>query len=151
MPRTSEVFYINLGVRTVLKVLVPASLALLLLFTFLFWPRITPALEVFALSFIGPAAFAVYLLRACTVSVGESGVVLYGVNRLQWPDVIRVLPRSVFELPYLVVSRSRGFDWYIPLYLKNLDRFYTALDSAAPQGNPLQIFAASRLNDRPKA
>ncbi len=151
MSTASNTFYINLPLRTVLLVLVPVALLVFLLFAFLLRPLIMPALEISITSFAGLGAFAVYLVLVGTVSVRESGVVLYRINKLRWRDVTQVRSSTVLGLRYLMVSRTRGFAWWIPLYLKDVEGFYAALRSTAPAGNALQVFAASRMDDSPRA
>ena len=151
MSTANHTFYIDLPVRTVLLVLVSAALLVFLPFAFLFRPKIMPALEISLTSFVGLGVFAAYMVLVSTVSVRESGVVLYRINKLRWRDVTQVRSSTVLGLRYLMVSRTRGFAWWIPLYLKDVEGFYAALRSTAPAGNALQIFAASRMGGSPKA
>ena len=111
------------------------------LFLWMLWPHYWVA--------IGFAAQLVFFLAVavvvCTISVTEHGVVLYRINRLQWSEIKDVKPYSVFGLPYLRITRTKGFKWALPLYLRSLSAFYLSIIANAPLDNPLRTFAESAL------
>jgi len=79
-----------------------------------------------------------------TVAVGPYGIVLYRVNRAKWSDFTTVNQRSFLGLPYLIVHRTEGHRWWIPLYLAKLDEFHMAVLANAPDANPLREYVDSR-------
>lgn len=85
----------------------------------------------FALAFSFPA-------WTCAVRVTDSGLVLYQINRLDWPEVVAAETRSIFGLEYLVVTRQKGMKYWVPLYLKDRGKFAEAVVEAAPAGNPIR-------------
>jgi len=81
------------------------------------------------------------------VAVGDQGLVLYSVNHLAWHQVAAVRGSKVLGFPYAVVTRHRGFRWWIPLYVVGERSLLAALASRAPAGNPLQVFAEAASNN----
>jgi hypothetical protein len=86
-------------------------------------------------------AVALVLLLS-VVSVSEDGIVLYLVNRLRWQQVTGVRRVSFLGLPYLYITRVRGFNWWLPLYFTGCRPIERALAEKAPPGNPLRTYAA---------
>jgi hypothetical protein len=93
--------------------------------------------------------FLALCVAICTVSVSERGLVLNRINRLRWPEIKEAKARSVLGLPYILVSRASGFSWWVPLYLRSPQAFFSAVISAAPQSNPLRSFAEAEVHAQP--
>jgi len=84
-----------------------------------------------------------------TVTVHSGGIVLYGANRLAWTNIVAVDRRLVFGMPYLQVTRVKGFGkWWLPLYLQNEAGFYASIITHAPNGNALRNYAESVQHGR---
>lgn len=96
----------------------PATIALLFLLLF------------FALAFSFPA-------WTCAVRVTDSGLILYQMNRLEWHEVVAADLRSVLGLEYLVITRQKGMNYWIPLYLKERAKFSKKIIEVAPADNPI--------------
>jgi hypothetical protein len=95
------------------------------------------------LAVLGQFVVAVALvLFLSVVSVSEDGIVLYLVYRLRWPQVMSVRRVSFLGLPYLHITRIRGFNWWLPLYFTGSRPIEQALAEKAPPGNPLRTYAA---------
>ena len=103
------------------------------------WPHVNLML-VLAAQFVVALFF---LLLLSVVSITEEGIVLYRVNRLQWSQVKAARRVSLLGLPYLLISRSSGFRWWLPLYFSGSRSIEVALAERAPSGNPLRSHAAS--------
>ena len=76
------------------------------------------------------------------VTVRPDGMSLYGVNHLQWNEVVSVRATRVLGLPYAVVQRQKGMQWWVPLYVDDRRGLFATLASRAPAGNALHAFAA---------
>lgn len=88
------------------------------------------------------------------VTVRDDGLVLYCVNRLLWHHVIAVRAGKVLGQPYLMVTRHKGFRWWVPLYVAGKRPLLLALADRAPMGSPLQVCAAAAASSnafKPKA
>ena len=131
----TNTFYLDIGWRRAWVLVLPV-----LLVFFLAWPRYTAAFV--AVAHIGLCVVIVVLLG--TVSVNDRGLALYRVNHLAWSNIKAVTRRTVFGLPYLQVTKVRGFtSWWLPLYLRNVSNFYASVAARAPIGNPLRSYAES--------
>jgi len=142
MNNMGRVFYIEVGLRRwwLLLVLLGVLLAVL-------WPHYWAAV-----AFTAQVTLMLAICAAvCTVSVSEHGLVLYRVNRLSWPEITEAKARSVFGLPYVRVSRTSGFAWSVPLYLRSPQAFYAAVILLAPVNNPLRSFAEGAVHAQPSA
>lgn len=142
MNNMNQVFYIEVGLRRwwLLFVLLGALLAAL-------WPHYWVAVA-FTAKLVLVLAICV---AVCTVSVSEQGLVLNRVNRLIWSEIADAKARSVLGLPYVYVSRVSGFSWWVPLYLRSPQAFYSAVISLAPPRNPLRLFAETVVHAQPGA
>jgi hypothetical protein len=86
------------------------------------------------------------LLLLSSVTVGPEGVVLYRINRLQWSQVTAVRRVSFLGLPYLLITRAKGFRWWLPLYFSGPRPIEVALADKAPPGNPLRLYLQTPNN-----
>ena len=77
------------------------------------------------------------------VAISDEGIVLYRVNRLSWSNIATVRRVSVLGLPYLLVTRKKGFRWWLPLYFHGDRPIEAALAEKAPIGNPIRSYAES--------
>jgi hypothetical protein len=68
------------------------------------------------------------------VQVGEAGFVLYRTSRARWEEVVGVRRLSVLGLPYLLVSRTVGRPWFVPLYVTGPRSLVESLVARAPPG-----------------
>lgn len=140
MNNMGRVFYLEVGLRRWWLLLVLLGVLLMAL-----WPHYWVAV-----AFTAKVVFMLALCVAiCTVSVNEQGLVLYRVNRLSWLDIKEARARSVLGLPYVLISRASGFSWWVPLYLRSPQAFFSAVISAAPKSNPLRSFAEAAVHAQP--
>ena len=72
------------------------------------------------------------------VSISESGLVLYRLNRLKWEDVIGARKVQLLGLPYILIKRKKGFSWWLPLYFCGARNIDEAIAVKVPQGNPIR-------------
>jgi len=77
------------------------------------------------------------------VAISDEGIVLYRVNRLSWSNIVTVRRVSVLGLPYLLITRKKGFRWWLPLYFHGDRPIEAALAEKAPIGNPIRSYAES--------
>lgn len=77
------------------------------------------------------------------VAISNEGIVLYRVNRLSWSNIGSVHRVSVLGLPYLRVTRKKGFRWWLPLYFRGDRPIEAVLAEKAPIGNPIRSYAES--------
>ena len=77
------------------------------------------------------------------VAISDEGIVLYRVNRLSWSNIVTVRRVSVLGLPYLLITRKKGFRWWLPLYFRGDRSIEAALAEKAPIGNPIRSYAGS--------
>ena len=68
------------------------------------------------------------------VQVSESGFVLYRTNRARWEEVAGVKRLSFLGLPYLLVRRTLGLSWFVPLYVTGPRSLVESLVARAPPG-----------------
>jgi hypothetical protein len=94
--------------------------------------------EVAVPSAILAAGFYLILARLMTIRVDDDGVSLYGANWLPWVDIVAARRWSLLGLPYLIVSRRRGWSWWIPLYFRAEEDLEYALLEWAPPENPIR-------------
>jgi hypothetical protein len=102
------------------------------------------AYAVYAASTAGPLVlivpFAVLAVGAPVywhfgvVQVSESGFVLYRTNRALWEEVAGVKRLSFLGLPYLLVRRTSGLPWFVPLYVIGARSLVESLIARAPSG-----------------
>ena len=104
------------------------------------WPHVTLLLSL-AVQFV---LALVMLLFMSIVTVSDDGIVLYRVNRLPWTQVVAARRVSVFGLPYLLITRHRGYRWWLPLYFNGDRSIEEALVEKAPIGNPIRIYAETK-------
>lgn len=89
-------------------------------------------------------ALALVIARLlAVVAINDGGIVLYRVNRLSWSNIVTVRRVSVLGLPYLVITRKKGFRWWLPLYFRGNRPMEAALAEKAPIGNPIRSYAES--------
>ncbi|HEX8271858.1 MAG TPA: hypothetical protein VF615_04335 [Longimicrobiaceae bacterium] len=125
--------------------LLPWAAALLLVFS----PALLPVLMGFALfpgTFRGPGlglllvylAALAYTRFVCVMDIDGEGMALYRVNRLRWPEVVAARSRRVLFLPYLVLERTRGMNWWVPLYFTGPVDVREALRRSVDPGHPIR-------------
>jgi len=85
-------------------------------------------------------------IAVCTVSVTDQGITLNRVNKAEWSAIEGITLRSLLGMPYLLLHRSRGWKWWLPLYLQDVSGFKAAVISKAPAGHPVRIYAESQSN-----
>ncbi len=73
------------------------------------------------------------------VQVSESGLVLYRTNRALWEELAGVKRLSFVGLPYLLVRRTSGFPWFVPLYVTGPR---SLIESLVAKASPGTEFAA---------
>jgi hypothetical protein len=66
------------------------------------------------------------------VQVSESGFVLYRTNQARWEEVVGVKRLSFLGLPYLLVRRTLGVPWFVPLYVTGARSLVESLVARAP-------------------
>lgn len=102
------------------------------------WPH--PSQLALALSFV---AFTIAVLGLPVVlSVTGEGLVWSGFSKLPWSQIKSVRRVSLLGLPYLIVSRTRGFRWWLPLYVRGPVSFESAVAKLAPHENPLYAYVS---------
>jgi hypothetical protein len=79
------------------------------------------------------------MVLLCTITINPDGFALNRVFRCKWSDVKDAKYISFLGLPYVLVSRSKGSRWWIPLYVRRLKEFKEAVVANAPLGNPFRV------------
>jgi hypothetical protein len=78
-----------------------------------------------------------------TLEIDNEGIRLYRINVMKWDEAVNAKRVNLWGLKYLKVTRHKGMDWWIPLYLKGHQPIEDALKEKCPAGNPiLQLFAS---------
>jgi hypothetical protein len=124
--------------------LLPWAAALLLVFS----PALLPVLMGVALfpgrfwatglgSLLLYLAALAYTRFVCVMDIDDEGMALYRVNRLRWPEVVGAQPRRVLFIPYLVLERTRGMKWWVPLYFTGPVDVREALRRSVGPGHPI--------------
>ncbi len=121
-----------------LVVCVPAILPVLLIWRLdpvLMWESLLP----YALIYLVALAFTLFNF---VLDVHPEGLRLYHVNRLVWSDIRSARTRRVLFLPYLVLQRKRGMQWWVPLYFTGPVDLREALRQAVPPEHPIRTALA---------
>ena len=63
---------------------------------------------------------------------------LYLVNRLKWDEIISARQTKFFWLPYILIKRKKGLQWWLPLYFKGGRSIKSAILEKSPQDNPIR-------------
>jgi hypothetical protein len=80
------------------------------------------------------------------VQVNDSGIVLYRTYRVQWNQISGARRLFILTLPYLLVRRTSGFAWFLPLDVTGPRSLAESLTERAPRGT---AFAAALRSDLP--
>jgi hypothetical protein len=99
------------------------------------WPHTDLLMRIGAIAGIG---LAIALLLPA-VSLSENEIVLYGLNRLPWSQIVDARVVSVMGLPYIAIDRQKGFRWWLPLYVSGSRPIGVALAAWAPPENPIRL------------
>lgn len=73
------------------------------------------------------------------LSITASGMRLYRVNKLEWPDITEAKITKFFGLPHVHIKRKKGMPWSIPLYFIGPTTVKQRLIANVPTDNPLFI------------
>ena len=84
--------------------------------------------------------FSAMFLMISNVSINQDEIRLYYINKLEWHNIKSVKSKSVFGLPYLLITRNSGLNWWLPLYLSGSRPMLDALAEWAPENNPLKSY-----------
>tara|TARA_R110002049_G_C9077209_1_gene555337 strand:+ start:54 stop:455 length:402 start_codon:yes stop_codon:yes gene_type:complete len=84
--------------------------------------------------------FSAMFLMISNVSINKDEISLYYINKLEWHNIKSVKSKSVFGLPYLLITRKSGLNWWLPLYLSGSRSMLVALAEWAPENNPLKSY-----------
>ena len=109
---------------------------------FLVWPNYWLAITQ-AAKFV---LFIAMIVMLCTISVREQGLVLNRFYHLPWSDIQEIKYFTFLGLPHLRITRKKGLNWSLPLYIYSLTKFYILVVDKAPSGNPLHTYAESAIN-----
>jgi hypothetical protein len=91
------------------------------------------------LLYLAALAYTRYFL---VMDFDGEGMVLYRVNRLRWPEVVSARPRRILFVPYLVLERTKGMKWWVPLYFTGPVDLREALRRSVPPGHPVHAALA---------
>jgi hypothetical protein len=114
------------------------------LFAPLFWLA-WPNYSMLLVPTVGIVLFIAMLLLVGTITVSDWGLVLFRVNKASWGEITAVKRTSFLGLPYLFVFRTKGFRWWLPLYIRRIEAFKAALLAKAPSGHPLRNYAEGNI------
>jgi len=71
------------------------------------------------------------------IEIGQNGVTLYRVNKLDWSDVSSAKKVLFLGLPHIRVGRKKGLPIWIPLYFQGKRPIGDALAACAPGASAL--------------
>lgn len=71
------------------------------------------------------------------IEIGQNGVTLYRVNKLDWSDVSSAKTVHFLGLPHIRVGRKKGLPFWIPLYFQGQRPIGYALAACAPEASAL--------------
>ena len=84
-----------------------------------------------------------YIWLIVQFEIDNEGIKLYRVNLMKWADVVSAKRINILGLKYLHVTRRKGMNWSIPLYLNGPLPIEIALKEKTPTENPIHQLLTS--------
>lgn len=82
-------------------------------------------------------AALLFTLHFFVLDVHRTGLTLYHINHLQWPEVISARVRRIGFLPHLEVRPRHGMRWWVPLYFTGPRDLRRLLLDVTPPESPI--------------
>lgn len=58
---------------------------------------------------------------------------------MEWGEVIGAKLGNIIGLRYLILTRKKGMDWWLPLYFKGEKSIQSTLIDLAPSNSPIRL------------
>lgn len=78
-----------------------------------------------------------YTWMVIRYEIDKEGIRLSSVFTMKWDEVVSAKKTNLLGLKYLLVTRRKGMNWSIPLYLNGPQPIEVALKEKCPAGNPI--------------
>ncbi len=107
---------------------------------------VVPNDYLFSMSFMIPTLVVVVINVAISLVgiwyisklvISDEGIVLYGVNKLDWNDVVYACVAKFLGIKSIKIKRRKGLTWYLPLYMEGEITIRDAIINHAPENNAL--------------
>ena len=92
-------------------------------------------LQVISLLLINLIAPLLGIWFISTIHIHESGITLYRVNKLKWPDITDAYTTKSLGINIIRIKRKKGMPWSLPLYFVGSTTIKEALIKHSPNSS----------------